>query len=61
MVKKFILVCRSVKINMKRQMINITSDHQEYPHTQYHIFAVSDLEVQTVFRITDIALSQYSG
>ena len=58
MVKKFILVCRSVKINMKR---HITSDHQEYPHTQYHIFAVSDLEVQTVFRITDIALSQYSG
>ena len=39
----------------------ITSDHQEFIHTQYYIFIVSDFEVQTVFCNTDITLRQYSG
>ena len=37
----------------------ITSDHQEFLHTQYYISVVSDFEVQTVFCITDIPLRQY--
>ena len=42
-------------------MTGITTDHQEFIHTQYYIFIVFDFEVQTVFCITDITLRQYSG
>ena len=42
-------------------MTGITTDHQEFIHTQCCIFIVSDFEVQTVFCITDITLRQYSG
>ena len=43
-------------MNRIRIMMGITSDHQEFIHTQYYIFIVSDFEVQTVFFITDITL-----
>ena len=48
-------------MNRIRIMMGITLDHQEFLHTQYYIFIVSDFEVQTVFCITDITLRQYSG